>query len=143
MNYGKMKNGAVILRRKTGKTIFGQSLTRLPTFWPYCHATSKQSSNLWCTYHNIWRPFICRRRFVTLSVFDPSDLGPHAGLYGVIYGCRGGRVATCGGGFGGGDVDVVQHEEAGPAGYLDRAVLVCGNKAALAGCAAAERDFAS
>ena len=68
-----------------------------------------------------------------LSAFDPSDLGPHAQA--IWRDLRGAAVAglplavvaltaTI--------IDVVQHEEAGPAGYLDGAAFsFAGNKAAL------------
>ena len=68
-----------------------------------------------------------------LSAFDPSDLGPHA--LAVWRDLRGAAVAglplavvTLAAAI----IDVVQHEEAGPAGHLDGAAFsFAGNKAAL------------
>ncbi len=68
-----------------------------------------------------------------LSAFDPSDLGPHAQA--IWCDLRGAAVAglpLAVVALAAALVDVVQHEEAGPAGYLDGvAFSFAGNKAAL------------
>ena len=68
-----------------------------------------------------------------LLAFDPSDLGPHAQAI-----CRDLRGAAVAGlplavvTLAAAIIDVVQHEKAGPAGYLDgTAFNFAGNKAAL------------
>ena len=68
-----------------------------------------------------------------LSAFDPSDLGPHAktlwrDLCGAVVAGLPLAVVVLAATI----IDVVHHEEAGPAGYLDGAAFCfAGNKAAL------------
>ena len=68
-----------------------------------------------------------------LLAFDPSDLGPHAQA--IWHDLRGAALAglpVAVVALAAAIIDVVQHEEAGPAGYLDRtAFSFAGNKAAL------------
>ena len=68
-----------------------------------------------------------------LSVFDPSDLGPHAlALWRDFCGAAVAGLPLAVVALAAAIIDVVQHEEAGPAGYLDGAAFsFAGNKAAL------------
>ena len=68
-----------------------------------------------------------------LSAFDPADLGPHAqALWRNLCGAAAAGLPLAVVALAAAMVDVVQHEEAGPAGYLDGAAFsFAGNKAAL------------
>ena len=68
-----------------------------------------------------------------LSAFDPSDLGPHAqAIWRDLRGAAAAGLPLAALTFAAAIIDVVQHEEAGPAGYLDQAAFsFAGNKAAL------------
>ena len=69
-----------------------------------------------------------------LSAFDTSDLGPHTqALWRDLRGAAMAGLPLAVVVLAAAIIDVVQHEEAGPAGYLDRAAFsFAGNKAALA-----------
>ena len=68
-----------------------------------------------------------------LSAFDASYLGPHAqALWRDLYGAAMGGLPLAVLALAAAIIDVVQHEEAGPAGYFDGAAFAfAGNKAAL------------
>ena len=68
-----------------------------------------------------------------LSAFDPSDLGPHAqAIWRDLHGAAVAGLPLAVVALAAAVIDVVQHEEAGPAGYLDGAAFTfAGNKAAL------------
>ena len=68
-----------------------------------------------------------------LSAFDPSDLGPHArAIWRDLQGAAVAGLPLAVVALAAAIIDVVQHEEAGPAGYLDRtAFSFAGNKDAL------------
>ena len=68
-----------------------------------------------------------------LSAFDASDLGPHAqALWRDLCGAAMAGLPLAVVVLAAALIDVVQHEEAGPAGYLDGAAFsFAGNKAAL------------
>ena len=68
-----------------------------------------------------------------LSAFDPSDLGPHAqALWRDLRGAAAAGLPLAVVALAAAIIDVVQHEAAGPAGYLDGAAFsFAGNKAAL------------
>ena len=68
-----------------------------------------------------------------LSARDPSDLGPHAqALWRDLLGATVAGLPLAVVTLAAAIIDVVQHEEAGPAGYLDgTAFSFAGNKAAL------------
>ena len=69
-----------------------------------------------------------------LSAFDPSDLGPHAQeIWRELRGAAVAGLPLAVVVLAAAIIDVVQHEEAGLAGYLDGAAFnFAGNKAALA-----------
>ena len=69
-----------------------------------------------------------------LSAFDPSDLGPHAqAIWRDLCGAAVAGLPLAVVALAAAIIDVVQHEETGPAGYLDGAAFrFAGNKAALA-----------
>ena len=68
-----------------------------------------------------------------LSAFDPSDLGPHAqAIWRDLRGAAVAGLPLVVVALAAAIIDVVQREEAGPAGYLNRtAFSFAGNKAAL------------
>ena len=68
-----------------------------------------------------------------LSAFDSSDFGPHAQvIWRDLHGAAVAGLPLVVVVLAAAIIDVVQHEEAGPAGYLDRtAFSFAGNKAAL------------
>ena len=68
-----------------------------------------------------------------LSAFDPSDLGPHAQtMWRDLCGAAAAGLPLAVVAFAAAIIDVVQNEEAGPAGFLDgTAFSFAGNKAAL------------
>lgn len=68
-----------------------------------------------------------------LSTFDSSDFGPHAqAIWRDLHGAAVAGLPLVVVVLAAAIIDVVQHEEAGPAGYLDRtAFSFAGNKAAL------------
>ena len=68
-----------------------------------------------------------------LSAFDSSDFGPHAqAIWRDLHGAAVAGLPLVVVALAAAIIDVVQHEEAGPAGYLDRtAFSFAGNKAAL------------
>ena len=68
-----------------------------------------------------------------LSAFDSCDLGPHAQtMWRDLCGAAVAGLPLAVVGLAAAMIDVVQYEEAGPAGYLDRtAFSFAGNKAAL------------
>ena len=68
-----------------------------------------------------------------LSAFDPSDLGPHARtIWRDLQGAAVAGLPLAVVALAAAIIDVVQHEEAGPAGYLDRtAFSFASNKDAL------------
>ena len=68
-----------------------------------------------------------------LSAFDPSDLGPHAkAIWRDLCGAAARGLPLAVVALAAAIIDVAQHEEAGPAGYLDGAAFsFAGNKAEL------------
>ena len=68
-----------------------------------------------------------------LSAFDPSSLGPHTqAIWRDLRGAALAGLPLAVVALAAAIIDVVQNEEAGPAGYLDRAAFsFAGNKAAL------------
>ena len=68
-----------------------------------------------------------------LSAFDPSDLGPHAqAIWRDLRGAAMAGLPLVVVVLAAAIIDVVQHEESGPAGYLDGTTFsFAGNKAAL------------
>jgi len=68
-----------------------------------------------------------------LSAFDVADLGPHArALLAELQGAAAAGLPLAVIALSTALIDVVQHEQAGPAGYLDGAAFrFAGNKAAL------------
>ena len=68
-----------------------------------------------------------------LFTFDPADLGPHArALWRDLCGAAAAGLPLAVVALAAAMVDVVQHEEAGPGGYLDGAAFsFAGNKVAL------------
>ena len=129
-----MKNGAVILRLSTDKTIFGQSLVRLPTFWLYCRDATNQNGNLMAQLSQHLAPIHLSPQVLSrLSAFDPSNLGPHAqAIWRDLCGAAVKGLPLAVVALAAAIIDVAQHEEAGPAGYLDgSAFSFAGNKSAL------------
>ncbi len=106
----------------------------LPAFWPYCRAANNQNGKGMAQLsQHLARIHLSPQVLSRLSVFDPSDLGPHAqALWRDLCGAAVKGLPLAVVTLAAAIIDVVQHEEAGPAGYLDGAAFsFAGNKAAL------------
>jgi len=105
-----------------------------PAFWPYCQATTKQIGNVMARLSQHLTPIHLSPQVLSrLSAFDPSDLGPHAqAIWRDLHGAAVAGLPLAVVALAAAIIDVVQHEAAGPAGYLDGAAFsYAGNKAAL------------
>ena len=107
---------------------------RLPNFWPYCRAATNQNGNFMSQLAQHLAPIHLSPQVLSrLSAFDPSDLGPHAqAIWRDLCGAAVKGLPLAVVALAAAIIDVAQHEEAGPAGYLDGVVFsFAGNKAAL------------
>ena len=107
---------------------------RLVALWPYCRAAINQNGNFMAQQSKQSAPIHLSPQVLSrLSAFDPSDLGPHAQtIWRDLHGAAAKGLPLAVVALAAAIIDVAQHEEAGPAGYLDGAAFnFAGNKAAL------------